>query len=148
MKLKFKKLHKEAIIPKYQSPGSAGFDFCALEWATIHPRQTCVIRTGLAVEVPVGFELQVRQRSGLSMQYPNYIMNSPGTIDSDYRGEIKILIYNHSVNNFDIVPGDRIAQGVLARVEQFKITEVKKLSDTERGKGGFGSTGGMRRTGD
>lgn len=141
LKLKFKKLHDEAIIPKYQTEGSAGFDFHAVDYIDIHPKQCYAVRTGLSVEIPNGFEMQIRQRSGLSMQFPNYIMNVPGTIDSDYRGEIKILIYNHSVSTFDIVPGMRIAQGIIAPVVQFPIIEVNELSETERGTGGFGSTG-------
>lgn len=141
MKLKFKKLHPYAEIPKYQTKGSAGFDFHSIDYVDLHPRNFYAVRTGLSVEVPEGYELQIRQRSGLSTKYYNYISNSPGTIDSDYRGEILILVRNNSDIDFIIEPGQRIAQGIIAPVIQCEIIETDKLSETKRGTGGYGSTG-------
>lgn len=140
--LKFKKLHPDAVIPQYQTEGAAGFDLVTVEEAVSPAGKTILLKTGLAVEVPPGYELQIRPRSGISLKTGLMIKNSPGTIDSDYRGEIGIIVYNngerygHCINK-----GERIAQAVLKRVERAEIFEVMELSDTERGVGGFGSTG-------
>ena len=158
MELKFKKLHKDAVIPKYQTKGSAGFDFHALlvkdygensnstdsadeMYTWIEPNSQKIIDTGLSVAVPPGYELQVRPRSGLSFKSQITVTNAPGTIDSDYRGQIKIILFNLGDKPFYIDNGDRIAQGVVNKIEQFKIQEVEDLDETERGTGGFGSTG-------
>ena len=101
MKLKFKKLHPEAIIPKYQTIDAAGFDFHVYKNFVVQPHQRIMIPSGLAVEIPRGFEMQIRQRSGLSTKYSNYLANSIGTIDSDYRGEIKFPIANHQNHSFE-----------------------------------------------
>lgn len=141
MLLKFKRLHPEAKIPNYQTSGAAGFDFCSIEEATLKAGEVKLISTGLAVEIPEGFELQIRARSGLAAKFGVFLVNAPGTIDSDYRGEIKIILSTCKSEPVILKVGERIAQGVLARVVQAAITEVESLSETSRGVGGFGSTG-------
>lgn len=142
MKLKFKKIKPEAIIPKYQTSGASGFDLHSVENIPIPAGKTVVISTGLAVQVPDGYELQIRPRSGLSRDTGLIIKNSPGTIDSDYRGEIKIIFYNtgerygHYINY-----GDRVAQGVLVPIIQATIEEAEELDETERQDRGFGHSG-------
>lgn len=123
------------------TPGSAGMDIHADEDVTLYSFETRPVKTGLAFEIPLGYELQVRPRSGLALKHEITVLNSPGTVDSDYRGEIKVLLANHGVKKFVIQRGDRIAQLVLAPVLQASIEEVSELSDTVRGTGGFGSTG-------
>lgn len=141
MQIKIKKLHQDAKIPAYQSSGSAGFDFCSIEKKTIKAGEWELVKTGLAFEIENGYELQVRPRSGLALKNGISVLNSPGTIDSDYRGEICVILINHSKNDFSIEIGDRIAQGVVAKVEQVGFVEVEELSQTQRGEGGFGSSG-------
>ena len=135
-----KKLLTDAIIPMYATDGSAGFDFYTIIDTVVWEGETQLIRTGLSMEIPVGYELQIRPRSGLSLSTKLRVANSPGTIDSDYRGEIKIIIENIGDNEVLINQGDRIAQGVLCKVPQANFIEVDKLDETERGDGGFGST--------
>jgi dUTP pyrophosphatase len=141
--LKFKRLRPDAILPRYATEGAAGLDicFCADEFRSLKPGGWGIFATGLAVEIPLGWELQCRPRSGLAGNYGLTVLNSPGTIDSDYRGELKVILINHGPSSFAIKPGDRIAQLVLAQVPQASIEEVYELSSTERGEGGFGSTG-------
>lgn len=139
--LKIKKLHKDAIIPAYQSPQSAGFDLHAIEDYELQAAQRMLISTGLAFEIESGFEIQVRPRSGLALKNGISVLNTPGTIDSDYRGEIKIILINHSNETFFIKKGDRIAQAVINEIYQAVFQEEVDLSDTERGSGGFGSSG-------
>ena len=141
MKLKIKKLNPEAIIPAYQTKEAAGFDLHSIENVVLKPGERKLIGTGLAFEIEYGYEVQIRPRSGLAFKHGITVLNSPGTIDSDYRGEIKILLINHSNEKFEIKKGDRIAQAVVAPVIQAEIVEVEELSSTERGEGGFGSTG-------
>lgn len=141
MQIKIKKLHKDAKIPNYQSNGSAGFDFCSIEKKIIRSGEWELVKTGLAFEIADGYELQVRPRSGLALKNAVTVLNSPGTIDSDYRGEVGIVLINHSKVDFLIEVGDRIAQGVIAKVEQVGFIEVENLSDTQRGDRGFGSSG-------
>lgn len=142
MILNFLKLHTDAILPTYKTKGAAGMDICAVEGPLmLEPsRQVYFIRTGIAVEVPNGHELQVRPRSGLSAR-GLVIVNSPGTIDADFRGEIQILVKNDSPTPIEIRQGDRIAQLVLAKVERADCMFVPELDETERGQNGFGSTG-------
>lgn len=140
MKLKIKKLHKDAIIPKYQTKGAAGFDLHAIEGGILGAGCRTLIKTGLAVEVPEGYELQVRPRSGLALNNGISVVNSPGTVDCDFRGEVGVILINHGVEFFQWKPGDRIAQAVIAKVEHADIEVVETLSETERGEGGFGST--------
>lgn len=132
-----------AIIPEYKSVGAAGCDVCAFlsEPFVLEPGEYAAIPTGLSMEIPVGFEVQVRPRSGLAAKNGITVLNSPGTIDSDYRGEVKIILINHGNSPFAINNGDRIAQLVVASVSSAIFVEVDSLSETDRGQGGFGSTG-------
>lgn len=142
LRVKIKKLSPEAVIPQYQTTGAAGFDFHAIEDMEINPRQTVLVKTGLSMEIPEGYELQVRPRSGMSLKTKMRVANSPGTIDSDYRGEICIIMEYIGMLGalpYQIKKGDRIAQGVICPVYQATFIE-DELSDTERGEGGFGST--------
>jgi dUTP pyrophosphatase len=142
MILKVKKLDERAIIPEYATKGSVAFDVCALEDALIISGMPVVlIRTGLAFSIPEGYEIQVRQRSGLSLKHANYLANCIGTIDSDYRGELKIPISLYGRDRWKIKKGDRIAQCLLKKAEIPKLVEVEELDETERGSGGFGHTG-------
>jgi len=146
----FKKLSPKAQIPEYKSKGAAGMDICNIYHNQVHYGEVTEVSTALAVEIPQGYELQVRARSGLARDHGVMVVNSPGTIDSDYRGEIKILLttinpmyisgeYNSPLH---LKPGTRVAQLVLAKVARpLAIKEVKELRPTLRGSGGFGSTG-------
>ena len=140
LSLKFKKINPFAVIPEYKTPGSAGFDFHVLHDIIILPGESQLLPSGLKCEIPEGFEMQIRQRSGMSVKYRNYLANSVGTIDSDYRGEIKFPVVNHTRQLMVLKRGYRIMQGIICQVPQIKIVEVDELSDTERGEGGFGST--------
>lgn len=145
MKIRIKKLHEDAVIPKYATNGSSGFDLVALEDVRFDPGETKLVKTGLAIDVGYGYELQVRPRSGLSLKTPLRVANSPGTVDSDYRGEVCVIISNTISNKgyepYLIKKGDRIAQGVVCPVVQADIEVVDYLDDTARGAGGFGSSG-------
>ena len=141
MNVKIKKLNDNAVVPQYQTEGAAGFDFHSTEEKLIMPGETALIATGLSVELPLDVELQVRPRSGMSAKSKVRVANSPGTIDSDYRGEIKIILDNTGLTPYTINVGDRIAQGVLAPVFRAEFVVVEELGDTERGAGGFGSSG-------
>jgi dUTP pyrophosphatase len=141
VKLKIKKLKNEAQIPSYQTKEAAGFDLHSIEDVVLKPGERKLIGTGLAFEIEYGYEVQIRPRSGLAYKHGITVLNTPGTIDSDYRGEIKVLLINHSNDAFEIKKGDRIAQAVVAPVIQAEIVEVEELSETKRGEGGFGSTG-------
>ena len=139
--LKFKKLHEDAIIPSQATPYAAGLDLCALDPVSIPAYEVRLVNTGLALELPIGFEGQIRPRSGMALKHSISVINTPGTIDADYRGEIKVALINHSSKPFAIEAGMRIAQLVIAKLPSIKIEEVTTLSDTDRGQGGFGSTG-------
>lgn len=134
---------KGAVIPEYKTSGAAGADLCALLDAplTIPAGSYAMVPTGLFFEIPEGYEVQVRPRSGLAAKYGVTVLNTPGTIDSDYRGEIKIILINLGSSDFTINSGDRIAQMVVAPVTQASFSLTQSLSETERGTGGFGSTG-------
>ena len=138
-----KRLSKAVSLPKYETVGSSGVDLAAnvSENIEIKPGQTEVIPTGLAVSIPKNFEIQIRPRSGLAAKNQISVLNTPGTVDSDYRGEIKVIIYNHGNEDFVINNGDRIAQMVLSPVIKINFEETNNLPDTVRGQGGFGSTG-------
>ena len=140
-KILIKRLSKEIPLPKYETNGSSGMDLAANIKTIIEPGDTSIIPTGLAVSIPKGFEVQVRPRSGLAAKQKLTVLNTPGTIDSDYRGEIKVILVNHGNKNFKIEKGDRIAQMIVCPVIIAQIVEVENLSDTKRGKDGFGSTG-------
>jgi len=128
-------------LPKYATPGSAGLDLCADVGFELAPMARQLVPTGLALEIPVGFEGQVRPRSGLAVKHGVTVLNSPGTIDSDYRGEVQVCLVNLSAVLFKAARGERIAQLVLAPVSQATLVEVTQLEATARGAGGFGSTG-------
>jgi dUTP pyrophosphatase len=136
-----KKLDSRARIPKYQSEGAAGFDLHALEEGEISAGDRALVRTGLAIALPIGYELQVRPRSGLAIKHGVTALNSPGTVDSDYRGELIVILVNHGRETFKINAGDRIAQAVVKAAPQARLIEARDLDCTERGAGGFGSTG-------
>jgi len=130
-------------LPAYATTQSAGMDLRANidEPITLHPMERCLIPTGLHIALPAGYEAQVRPRSGLALKRGITVLNSPGTIDADYRGEIGVLLINFSDEDFVIEDGERIAQMVIARYEQAEFVEVEELDETERGEGGYGHTG-------
>ena len=143
MNVGIKRLKPAAIIPDYQTNGAAAFDFhaCLDEPYTIAAGDRAIVTTGLAFEIPDGYEMQVRARSGLSIKHGITMVNGVGTIDSDYRGELGILVINLGQEPFVVEPGMRIAQGLVAKVERVTWEERDSLSETARGAGGFGSTG-------
>lgn len=128
-------------LPHYQSPGAAGMDVRAAEERMIQPQETALIPTGFAIAVPPGYEAQMRPRSGLALKHGITLLNSPGTIDSDYRGPVGVILTNLGHEPFFIHRGDRIAQMVIAKVERADWEVVESLDDTARGEGGFGSSG-------
>ena len=134
-------------LPDYATAGAAGMDVVSAEEVTIAPGVRHAVATGLALAIPPGYEIQVRPRSGLALKHGITVPNTPGTIDSDYRGELKVILINHGDEAFSIARGDRVAQLVLAPVVQAAWNEVAELDDTDRGAGGFGSTGGHARLG-
>jgi dUTP pyrophosphatase len=137
----FKKLVDTAIIPEYKTSGASGMDVCSIEQKYIYKQSHEIISTGLCVEIPEGYEIQVRPRSGLAAKYGITVLNTPGTIDSDYRGEIKIILLNTSQLDYSLNVGERIAQLVVVKVEQANILISDNLSKTKRDVGGFGHTG-------
>ena len=143
VKILIKKISKNVNLPKYETTGASGMDLSAFltNDVVIRPGNKAVIPTGLAVSIPKGYEIQIRPRSGLAAKNNLSILNTPGTIDSDYRGEIKIILINFGKENFIVKNKSRIAQMVLCPVSLGEIEEVDDLSNTDRGAGGFGSTG-------
>jgi dUTP pyrophosphatase len=143
VKVKFKKLHPEFKLPKQATSGSSGFDMvaCIDEKQMLLPGMRTTISLGCSVEVPEGFEIQVRPRSGLAIKEGITVLNSPGTIDSDFRGECKVILINHSSNWYNINPLERVCQFVVVEIPKVELELVTELTDTERGAGGFGSTG-------
>lgn len=143
--LKIKKLnnYQDLELPKYKTSGSAGMDLVAAisNDVVIKPGQTILIETGIAIALEPGYEAQIRPRSGLALKNGITVLNTPGTIDSDYRGEICVILVNHSTVDFTITRGMRIAQMIIAKYEQAEIEVVQDLDETQRGSGGFGSTG-------
>ena len=135
--------NSQHLLPTYETSASAGVDIRAnlTDSITLKPLERALVKTGIFLEIPVGYEAQVRPRSGLALKNGVTVLNSPGTIDADYRGEVGVILINLSNENFLINNGERIAQLVFAKVEQAQWTEVEILSDTARGEGGFGSTG-------
>ena len=142
-KILIKRLSKKVSLPKYETSGSSGMDLAANIDANINidPGETAIIPTGLALSIPKGFEVQIRPRSGLAAKQKISVLNTPGTIDADYRGEIKVILINLGQDSFKIEKGLRIAQMVVCPIVQAQLKEVDDLSETDRGKGGFGSTG-------
>ena len=143
IKVLIKKLNSKALIPKYKTDGSSGMDLMALieNPITIKPQNSALIPTGLSIAIPEDTEVQIRPRSGLAAKSSISVLNTPGTIDSDYRGEIKIILFNHGKEEFTVNNNDRIAQMILMPVLKVEFEEVEKLPTTLRGSGGFGSTG-------
>lgn len=139
--LKIKLLNSHATLPKYQTSGASGFDLCASENLVIKSKEFALVPTGLSFSFDEEYEIQVRPRSGLALKYGISVLNTPGTVDSDYRGEIKVILINHGKEDFTINIGDRIAQAVLCPIKKAEIEVVEILDDTKRGLGGFGSTG-------
>jgi len=133
---------KGLALPGYATPGSAGMDVLAAEDVTLAPGARGAVASGFSVAIPEGYEIQVRPRSGLALKHGISVPNTPGTIDSDYRGELKVILINHGAEPFTVARGDRVAQLVLAPVTRAEWDEVAELDDTSRGTGGFGSTGG------
>ena len=139
--VKVKILNPDAIIPKYQTEEAAGFDLHSVEEKTVKAGEREVIKTGLAVALPKGYELQVRPRSGLALKNGITVLNTPGTVDSDYRGELVVILFNTSKEDFAVKKGERIAQAIIKEILQADFAVVEELDSTERGVGGFGSTG-------
>ena len=134
--------HGEGLpLPYYASEGAAGLDIVAAESLTLAPGGRHAVATGFAIAIPAGYEVQVRPRSGLALKHGITCLNTPGTIDSDYRGEVKVILANLSAEPFEVVRGERIAQLVPAPVLRASFAEVRELGETQRGVGGFGSTG-------
>ena len=134
-------LGTDAVLPRYQTAGSAGMDICSTEEVVLGPLERRLVPTGLRVAIPQGYEGQVRPRSGLALKMGVTMVNTPGTIDSDYRGEIKCILINLSSESVRLEKGERIAQLVIVPVAQAELAVVDDLDGTERGEGGFGSTG-------
>ena len=128
-------------LPACASEGAAGLDIVAAETLSLAPGERAAVATGFAIAIPAGYEVQVRPRSGLALRYGVTCLNTPGTIDSDYRGEVKVILVNHGAEAFAVGRGERIAQLVPAAVQRARPVEVERLDDTARGAGGFGSTG-------
>jgi len=143
IKVLLKKLHSDVQLPNYKTDGSSGMDLMAFieNDIIIKSHEAAMIPTGISVAIPEDTEIQIRPRSGLAAKSSISILNTPGTIDSDYRGEIKIILFNHGKNEFTVKNNDRIAQMVLMPILKVKFEEVKDLPETLRGTGGFGSTG-------
>lgn len=133
--------NQDLPLPAYETEGAAGMDLRAAEAVTLKPGMRHLVPTGLSIALPQGFEAQVRPRSGLAVKYGVTVLNSPGTIDCDYRGEVKVPLINHGQDDFVIARGDRIAQMVIASVTRADWLEVSLLGETKRGAGGFGSSG-------
>jgi dUTP pyrophosphatase len=143
VEIKVKKLHPQAVVPGYMTEHAAGMDLYTVieEPLSLAPGERTLLPTGLAMEIPPGFEGQVRPRSGLALKNGISLVNSPGTIDADYRGEIGIIIINHGSDPVEFLPGDRVAQLIIAPVTQASLVEVAELNDSVRSTGGFGHTG-------
>ena len=143
IKILLEKINKRAFVPRYMSKNASGMDLHAsiTRKVILRPFERKLIPTGIRISIPRGYEVQIRPRSGLAWEHGIGVLNSPGTIDSDYRGEVKVILINLSKSPFVIRPNERIAQMVLNRVEQVDLKVVKRLENTERGGGGFGHTG-------
>ena len=140
-KLKIKLINKDAVVPKKATEHSSGYDLCACEEYLLEKKSYALIPTGIIIELEKGMEAQVRPRSGLAIKYGITVLNTPGTIDADYRGEIKVALINHSDTDFQIEMGMRIAQLVFASIIDVELSESETVNSTTRDAGGFGSTG-------
>lgn len=143
MILKVKRIDPNAKLPEYANPGDAGLDLFSVEETDIEPGCSKLIRTGIAIELPAGTEAQVRPRSGLALKHQITLLNSPGTIDEGYRGEVRVIMINHGRETFHVHMGMKIAQMVIQHVLRVDVEESDQLSGSQRGEGGFGSTGGF-----
>lgn len=141
MKLLVKRLSSAAILPTYAHPGDAGLDLCAAVAVSLEPGERTLVGTGISIELPPNTEAQVRPRSGLALKHGITVLNTPGTIDHGYRGEVGVILINHGRVRFDVEPGMKIAQMVIAPCLTVTVEEGDELSGTARGRGGFGSTG-------
>jgi len=139
--VKVKRIVPQAKLPKQEHEGDAGFDLCSIEDATLKPMERKLVRTGLSIALEGGYEAQVRPKSGLAIEHGITMLNSPGTIDAGYRGEIKVIVVNLGGSAYKIESGKKICQLVFNKIEQPQIQEVEELDDSKRGHGGFGSTG-------
>jgi len=142
-KIQIKKLSSEVLTPKYETPGSSGMDVAAYirQDIIVNSGEKTLVPTGFSLSIPQGYEVQIRPRSGLAVKKGITVLNTPGTIDSDYRGEIKVVLINLGKDKFTVKNGERIAQLVVCPIERVSLEEVKELTETDRGLGGFGSTG-------
>lgn len=141
MQLKIKRLDAHARLPEYAHPGDAGLDLFAIESHSLKPGEAQLVKTGIALELPDGYEAQVRPRSGLALKHSITVLNSPGTVDAGYRGEVGVVLINHGRETFEVTFGMKIAQMVINQIVQADILEVDALSESARGEGGYGSTG-------
>ena len=141
MKLKFKRIHPDAVLPEYAHPSDAGMDVKSIDDLVIAPGKRALVHTGLVMALPPMYEAQVRPRSGLALKKGVTVLNTPGTIDSGYRGDVGVILINLGEEDFEIKKGDKIAQIVIAPVTVAEIVETDVIDDTDRGEGGFGSTG-------
>lgn len=139
--VKIKKIHEDAVIPSYAREGDAGVDLYSVINYDLFPGERYLIPTGIKVAIPKGYEAQIRPRSGLAFKHGLTVVNTPGTIDSGYRGEIGVLVINHGKEKFQIEKGSRIAQMIFNKIEDAVFEETDELDETERGSGGFGHTG-------
>ena len=141
VKLLVKRLTPAAVLPSYAHPGDAGLDLCAAVAVSLEPGESKLVGTGISIELPPNTEAQVRPRSGLALKHGVTVLNTPGTIDHGYRGEVGAILINHGRSRFDVQPGVKIAQMVIASCLTVSVEESGELSGTARGQGGFGSTG-------
>jgi dUTP pyrophosphatase len=141
MNIKVKKLSENASLPRYIHKGDAGADLSSAQDVTIMPGQTAVVMTDLAFELPEGMELQVRSRSGMAAKHNVFVLNAPGTVDSGFRGNVGVVLTNLGSRIFEIKIGDRVAQAVFSKYEHVRVFEYEEIDDSERGSGGFGSSG-------
>ena len=141
LNVKVKRINEAAIIPQYAHKGDAGLDLFSVEEKNITPGETALVHTGIQIELPEGTEAQIRPRSGLALKYSITVLNTPGTIDEGYRGEIGVILINHGKFDFKVEKGMKIAQMVIKPVLRVHVEEVDELSETKRGTGGYGSTG-------
>lgn len=141
MYIKIKKLHPKAVVPEYKTLGSVGADLVSVQNLDIAPGKVGLVDLGFSVSFPTGYEIQIRPRSGLAVKHAVTVINTPGTVDSDYRGTMKVILINHGDKVFKVSKGDRVAQMVFTKVCHADFKEFEILDETERGEGGFGSTG-------
>ena len=141
MKVKVLRLDEAAVLPRYEHEGDSGMDLCAIAPQTILPGKTALISTGIAIALPPNTEAQVRPRSGLALKHAVTVLNTPGTVDAGYRGELRVILINHGQQPFEVTRGMRIAQMVIMPVVRAELEEVASLPTSTRGEGGFGSNG-------